>query len=140
MESYFSKGIEDLEVLAKQLIPKFRIPGVVCFYGEMGAGKTTLIKQICKELGVKDSVFSPTYTLVNEYEYNGKPLYHFDFYRINEESEAFDMGYEDYFFSDGLCLVEWPEKIENLIPEDAIKVKITLEGEKRKIEIGENIN
>lgn len=140
MEIYFSNGIKDLGSLAKKLIPKFRVPGVVCFYGEMGVGKTTLIKEICKELGVKDSVFSPTYTLVNEYEFKGHPLYHFDFYRINDESEAFDMGYEDYFFSEGLCLVEWPEKIENLIPEDAIKIKISLEGEKRKIEIGENIN
>ncbi len=138
MQVYYSKELSDLDEVAKQLIPKFKIPGVVCFYGEMGAGKTTLIKQICKELGVKDSVFSPTYTLVNEYEYDGKPLYHFDFYRINDESEAFDIGYEDYFFSEGLCLIEWPEKVENLIPEDAVSIKISVEGENRKIEIGEN--
>ena len=90
-----------------------------------GAGKTTFIRAICKELGVTESVNSPTFAIVNEYtDREGKPIYHFDFYRIEKEEEAFDFGYEDYFFSGNLCFVEWPEKIENLIPNEGISVYI----------------
>ncbi|MBO7563001.1 MAG: tRNA (adenosine(37)-N6)-threonylcarbamoyltransferase complex ATPase subunit type 1 TsaE [Bacteroidales bacterium] len=99
---------------------------IFAFYGKMGAGKTTFIKAICKALGVKDIVNSPTFTIINEYKSSrGFPVYHFDFYRINKIQEAFDIGTEDYFAENGLCLIEWPEKIEEILPEDHIKVTIT---------------
>ena len=99
---------------------------IFAFYGKMGAGKTTFIKAICKVLGVKDIVNSPTFTIINEYQSaKGFPIYHFDFYRINRLQEAFDIGTEDYFAGNGLCLIEWPEKIAEILPEDYIKVTIT---------------
>ena len=110
---------------------------IFAFYGKMGAGKTTFIKAICKVLGVKDIVNSPTFTIINEYRSSrGFPIYHFDFYRINRLQEAFDIGTEDYFAGNGLCLIEWPEKIEAILPEDHIKVTITTnEDLSRTIEI-----
>jgi tRNA threonylcarbamoyladenosine biosynthesis protein TsaE len=91
----------------------------------MGAGKTTLIKEICRQINVTDAVTSPTFAIVNEYHRtNGKPVFHFDFYRINKLDEVYDLGYEEYFYSDSLCLVEWPEKIEQLLPNDTVTVKI----------------
>ena len=99
---------------------------IFAFYGKMGAGKTTFIKAICKALGVSDIVNSPTFTIINEYKSSrGFPIYHFDFYRINKLQEAFDIGTEDYFAGNGLCLIEWPEKIAEILPEDHIKVTIT---------------
>ncbi len=99
---------------------------IFAFYGKMGAGKTTFIKAICKALGVQDNVNSPTFTIINEYRSSrGFPIYHFDFYRINRLQEAFDIGTEDYFAGSGLCLIEWPEKIAEILPEDCIKVSIT---------------
>ena len=99
---------------------------IFAFYGKMGAGKTTFIKAICKALGVKDIVNSPTFTIINEYKSSrGFSIYHFDFYRINKLQEAYDIGTEDYFAGSGLCLIEWPEKIEEILPEDHIKVTIT---------------
>ena len=92
----------------------------------MGAGKTTFIKAICKALGVKENVNSPTFTIVNEYSSSkGFPVYHFDFYRINKIEEAYDIGVEEYFSGDGLCLIEWSEKIDNILPRDTVKVTIT---------------
>ena len=110
---------------------------IFAFYGKMGAGKTTFIKAICKALGVKDIVNSPTFTIINEYRSSrGFPIYHFDFYRINRLQEAFDIGTEDYFAGNGLCLIEWPEKIAEILPEDHIKVTITTnEDLSRTIEI-----
>jgi tRNA threonylcarbamoyladenosine biosynthesis protein TsaE len=103
----------------------------------MGAGKTTLIKEICAQLGSEDVVTSPTFALVNRYDAaDGRAIYHFDFYRIDRPEEAFDMGYEEYFYSDGLCLVEWSEKIEELLPDDVMTVKIeVVSPTKRRIEI-----
>ena len=99
---------------------------IFAFYGKMGAGKTTFIKAICKALGVSDIVNSPTFTIINEYKSSrGFSIYHFDFYRINKLQEAYDIGTEDYFAGNGLCLIEWPEKIEEILPEDHIKVTIT---------------
>jgi tRNA threonylcarbamoyladenosine biosynthesis protein TsaE len=111
--------------------------GVVAFYGEMGAGKTTLIREICARSGVRDTVTSPTFALVNQYRAgNGSPIYHFDFYRIDRVEEAFDLGYEEYFFSGNLCLVEWPEKVEHLLPADTLTVHIEVTGpESREIYI-----
>jgi tRNA threonylcarbamoyladenosine biosynthesis protein TsaE len=90
----------------------------------MGAGKTTFVKAICEELGVEDVITSPTFAIVNEYEAPQKTIYHFDFYRIKKLEEVYDMGYEDYFYSGALCFIEWPELIEDVLPEDAVKVTI----------------
>ena len=111
--------INDAALAVLQMIGKSRI---ICFYGSMGAGKTTLIKAICHELGVKDNVASPTFALVNEYrDRNSNPIYHFDFYRINKIEEVFDFGYEEYFYkTEGLCLIEWPELIEEILPSDDV--------------------
>lgn len=99
---------------------------VLAFYGKMGAGKTTFIKALCEEFGVEDVITSPTFSIVNEYtNKEGKPIYHFDFYRIKKIEEVYDMGYEDYFDSGNLCLLEWPELIENLLPEDVLKITIS---------------
>lgn len=97
---------------------------VFAFYGHMGAGKTTFIKAICEALGVDDVITSPTFAIVNEYTAQGSPIYHFDFYRIKKLEEVYDMGFEDYFYSGNLCLIEWPELIEEVLPVDAVKVSI----------------
>lgn len=111
---------------------------VFLFNGEMGAGKTTLIKALCIRLGVVDATSSPTFAIVNEYTSPEGPIYHFDFYRIKSEQEAFDLGYEDYFYSGRYCLVEWPEKIAGLLPPDAVSVKITVQTDNaRRIEIAD---
>ena len=100
---------------------------IVLFYAEMGAGKTTLIKEICKQLGVEDVISSPTFSLVNEYRtYEGETVYHFDFYRITDEEEALDIGIEDYFYADNWCFIEWPNNIENLLPLDAVEIHISI--------------
>jgi len=109
---------------------------VFLFYGEMGAGKTTLIKALCAELGVVDATSSPTFALVNEYTARQETLYHFDFYRIQSEQEAFDLGYEDYFYSGRYCFVEWPEKIDGLLPVDAVSLHLSVEPDgSRRIEM-----
>ena len=110
---------------------------VFAFYGKMGAGKTTFIKAVCEELGVDDVITSPTFAIVNEYrsETNGELIYHFDFYRIKKLEEVYDMGYEDYFYSGALCFLEWPELIEELLPDNAVKVTITQnEDDSRTVE------
>ena len=106
------------------------------FYAEMGAGKTTLIKELSLQLGVTEIVSSPTFSILNEYKSlsEGK-IYHFDFFRLKDESEAFDIGYEEYFFGNNYCFIEWPEMIPNLIEEDMVEIKIQLNGIKRVIEI-----
>lgn len=110
---------------AKEFIAQMGDQRVFLFYGSMGAGKTTFIRAICEELGVTDVVNSPTFAIVNEYtDGKGQPIYHFDFYRINKVEEAYDFGYEDYFYSGNVCFVEWPEMIEELLPPDAVKVSI----------------
>ena len=120
------RDLTSINETAKEFIAQMGDNRLFFFYGDMGAGKTTFIRAICKELGVTESVNSPTFAIVNEYtDREGKPIYHFDFYRIEKEEEAFDFGYEDYFFSGNLCFVEWPEKIENLIPNEGISVYIS---------------
>ena len=113
---------------------------VVLFYGQMGVGKTTLIKEICKSLHAEDVISSPTFSLVNEYRtQNDEPIYHFDFYRIESEEEALDIGVEDYFYSGDWCLIEWPNNIENLLPLDAVEIHLShaYDG-KRSIQLIQN--
>lgn len=132
------KSLSELESVAKTLVSLMGEASVFAFYGPMGAGKTTLIKQICKQLNINDDVSSPTFSLVNEYGDESDVLvYHFDFYRINRVEEAYDIGYENYFYSGYPCFVEWPEKIEQLLPEKHVKVTIENTGsnEERQFEI-----
>ena len=117
------KDLEHIREAARTFVEAMGDHHVFAFYGSMGAGKTTFIKAICEELGVEDVVTSPTFAIVNEYE-GSVPIYHFDFYRIKKLEEVYDMGYEDYFYSDGLCFIEWPEMMEELLPDNAVKVSI----------------
>ncbi|MBQ2248075.1 MAG: tRNA (adenosine(37)-N6)-threonylcarbamoyltransferase complex ATPase subunit type 1 TsaE [Tidjanibacter sp.] len=130
-------GIGDLPDAAEEIIEALDGRNVIAFFGQMGAGKTTLIREICAQLGSSDVVTSPTFALVNRYDTaEGRPIFHFDFYRIERPEEAFDMGYEEYFDSEGLCLVEWPEKIEELLPDDVMRIEIeVLSPTKRHITI-----
>jgi tRNA threonylcarbamoyladenosine biosynthesis protein TsaE len=97
------------------------------FFGEMGVGKTTLIKEICKQLDVVDSISSPTFSLVNEYQTSKEvAVFHFDFYRITDEEEAFDMGIEEYLYNNDWCLIEWPQNVENLLPLEAVKIHLSI--------------
>ena len=119
-------GLSDLPDVAEEIIASLDRRNVVAFFGPMGAGKTTLIREICAQLGSTDTVTSPTFALINRYDTaEGNPIFHFDFYRIERPEEAFDMGYEEYFYSDGLCLVEWPEKVAELLPDEVMKITIT---------------
>ena len=132
MERYTIKinGIEDYPKAAREFVEQMGDGRIFAFYGKMGAGKTTLIKSICEEMGVEDTINSPTFAIVNEYEDRDmNTIYHFDFYRINRLEEAFDLGYEEYFYSGDLCLIEWSEKIGELLPEDVMTVTIHVNSE-----------
>ena len=122
-------SIQQIREAARQFISNIGQHTVFAFYGKMGAGKTTFIKAVCEELGVTDVITSPTFAIVNEYslpdgERSERALYHFDFYRIKRIEEVYDMGYEDYFYSGALCFIEWPELIEELLPDDAVRISI----------------
>lgn len=118
-------SLENIQEAASQFVAAMGDNTVFAFYGKMGAGKTTFIKAVCEHLGVTDVINSPTFAIINEYRSDsGELIYHFDFYRINKVEEAFDFGYEDYFYSGALCFIEWPELIEELLPLDVVKVKI----------------
>jgi tRNA threonylcarbamoyladenosine biosynthesis protein TsaE len=135
-KTLFAENLDQLNVVAKQILELTSPHKKFAFYGEMGVGKTTLIKALSLQLGVKDVVSSPTFSIVNEYNVDeATTIYHFDFYRIEDEQEAFDIGYEEYFFSNAYCFIEWPEKIPNLIEEDMLTIKMFLEGTKRRIEV-----
>lgn len=119
------KSLETIDEAAIEFIKAMGDNTVFAFHGEMGAGKTTFIKAICENLGVDDVINSPTFAIVNEYRSeSGELIYHFDFYRIKNEEEAYDFGYEDYFFSGSICFIEWPERIESLLPKDTVNVTI----------------
>ncbi|REE81708.1 tRNA threonylcarbamoyladenosine biosynthesis protein TsaE [Lutibacter oceani] len=131
--------LQQLPEIAKEVI-NYSKHKVLLFYGEMGVGKTTLIKEIVKQLGVLDNVSSPTFSLVNEYcTTENKKIFHFDFYRIENEEEALDMGIEEYFYSNNWCLVEWPNKVENLVPLKSVNITITQNSNQlRTIEVINN--
>ena len=116
--------IEHIRDAAREFVQAIGQHTVFAFYGKMGAGKTTFVKAICEELGVEDVITSPTFAIINEYSLSGDRLYHFDFYRIKKLEEVYDMGYEDYFYSGALCFIEWPELIEEVLPDDAVRVHI----------------
>ena len=119
------KDIEHIREAAREFIENIGEARVFAFYGKMGAGKTTFVKAICEELGVDDVITSPTFAIVNEYTAaEGDSIFHFDFYRIKRLEEVYDMGYEDYFYSGALCFIEWPELIEEILPDDAVRVSI----------------
>ena len=137
------QDIEHIREAAQEFIANIGERRVFAFYGKMGAGKTTFVKAICEELGVEDVITSPTFAIVNEYgtpsnfpclggdqksslsrEDLGGSIYHFDFYRIKKLEEVYDMGFEDYFYSGALCFIEWPELIEDILPDDAVRVSI----------------
>ena len=121
------KGIEDLDRAAAEFLKEIGDNTLVAFYAPMGSGKTTFITAICRVLGVTDPVGSPTFAIVNEYlREDGDSLYHFDFYRINKLAEAIEIGLYDYLDSGCLCIMEWPENIEDLLPEETLKVSISV--------------
>ena len=126
-------SLSELKNVAQEVIESLEGRTVVLLRGEMGAGKTTLISRIAAYLGAEDTVTSPTFALVNQYEGSDCRIYHFDFYRIEEIEEVFDLGYEEYFYSGDLCFVEWPEKIEPLLPDDAMTVRITVGDDEHRI-------
>lgn len=134
MEITFS--LQEIQETAQKILAQ-NIKKVILLQGEMGVGKTTLIKAIAKQLGVKDMASSPTFSIVNEYGTgNGEIIYHFDLYRLNSEEEAYDMGLDEYFYSGNLCLIEWPEKTPNLIPLDHTSISIKqLPGNKRRLTV-----
>lgn len=125
--------ISNAPLIAKKILQTFKKQRIFAFSGDLGAGKTTLIQFLCRELGVTDFPVSPSFSLVNEYRTpSGESVYHFDFYRINDIREAYDMGYEEYFYSGNYCFIEWPEKITELLPEDCVYIRIEVPEEHGK--------
>ena len=118
------KTLSELQDAAMRILKEYSEYRIFLFYGTMGTGKTTLINALCEQLDVLDHTSSPTFSIVNEYASKHGPLYHFDFYRLKDEAEALDMGYEEYFYSNNYCFVEWPEKIPNLLPLNIVKIEI----------------
>jgi len=134
MENIRITQLPKIQQAAQQFIEQIKEPAVIAFLGEMGAGKTTFIKAICTELGVIDTVNSPTFAIVNDYETeDGSNIYHFDLYRMEKAEEVLDIGFEDYLYSGKWCFIEWPEIAEKYLPENVIKVKI------EEIEKGERL-
>lgn len=133
MKTIHLPSLNSLPKVVEQLLEEIKGYRLLLFYGEMGVGKTTFIKEFCRQLGVTGNVTSPTFSIVNEYSSDAGPIYHFDFYRLKEASEALDLGYEEYFYSGNFCFVEWPEKIEGLLPEESVAVSLVLAEEKGRI-------
>ncbi|MBQ5838903.1 MAG: tRNA (adenosine(37)-N6)-threonylcarbamoyltransferase complex ATPase subunit type 1 TsaE [Bacteroidaceae bacterium] len=137
MSEIIIHSLEDIKRAASEFVALIGNRRIFAFYGHMGAGKTTFIKAICEELGVTDAVTSPTFAIVNEYASTMGSIYHFDFYRIKRSSEVLDLGFEDYAYSGNLCLMEWPELIEEFLPEETVEVHIEeIEGGKRRVTVG----
>ena len=135
-KTIFLDQLDNIKHVASEILKATFPYKKFAFYGDMGVGKTTLIKELSLQLGVDEIVSSPTFSIINEYQTNKKEMvYHFDFYRIEEENEVFNIGYEEYFSGDAYCFIEWPEKISNLIHEERVKIKISVEANRRRIEI-----
>ena len=128
------ESLEKIDAAAAEFLKKIGDSRIIAFYGRMGAGKTTFVTAICRALGVEDVVNSPTFTIVNEYcTAEGDPLYHFDFYRINRLQEAVDIGFDEYLYSGCFCLIEWPEMVEELLPQETLKVTIDVPEENSRV-------
>ena len=128
------QDIDHIREAAREFIEHIGDRRVFAFYGKMGAGKTIFVKAICEELGVDDVITSPTFAIINEYtSAKDDTIFHFDFYRIKKLEEVYDMGYEDYFYSGALCFIEWPELIEEILPDDAVRVSITEQDDGSRI-------
>ncbi len=133
-DTFHIKTLHDLPLAAAKLAAKINQGDIVVLYGTMGAGKTTFVKEVCQCMNVVDTVNSPSYAIVNEYSTkNGQTIYHFDFYRIKNVIEAFDFGYEDYFYSGNTCFVEWPERVAEIMPDDIVAVNIQLQNDNTRI-------
>ena len=133
---FYANKAQELDEIAKAIVEVFENEKKIVFFGEMGVGKTTLIKSICKVLNVQDVVTSPTFSVVNEYQNkDGNSLYHFDFYRIKNQEELFDLGLEEYIYSDNYCFIEWPEKAEELLSDNFVQVQMTKNKECRIIKV-----
>jgi tRNA threonylcarbamoyladenosine biosynthesis protein TsaE len=129
-------SLEELPLAAKKILAEAKSEKIFVFKGEMGSGKTTLIKELCLQIGVNSAMSSPTFSLINEYETrNGEVVYHFDFYRLEDEQEAFEYGYEDYFFSGNYCFIEWPEKIPSLITDNYLLIEIEMNLQIRELQV-----
>lgn len=134
MDKIRFKGLDEIRIAAKSFVKQTQGKKHFAFYGEMGAGKTTFIKQVCEELEVLDVVASPTFAIINEYfTKNEARIFHFDFYRIKDIEEVYNLGYEDYFYSDQYCFLEWPELVEDLLPDHIIKVHIEAQADNSRI-------
>ncbi len=133
-------SLSELNTIAKEVVENSKHKTLL-FYGIMGVGKTTLIKELCKVLGIDDVTSSPTFSIVNEYVTNSnEKVYHFDFYRIEDEEEAYDIGFEDYFYDEAWCLIEWPENVQNLLPLNAVEIHLTqLDDGQRNIQLKQPI-
>ena len=126
--------IDQLPKVAQMLLEEFADERFFAFFGKMGVGKTTLIKEMCLQLGVEDNVCSPTFSIINAYNTSdGEPVYHFDFYRLKSVDEAYDIGYEEYFYSEAYCFTEWTEKVEQLLPEQYVRVEIVEQNGRREL-------
>lgn len=134
IKSWSLVSLEKLPEVAAELLQFAKLQRVFCLHGDMGAGKTTFVKELCKAMGVEDEVQSPTFSIVNEYKSRvGDPLFHFDFYRLKKVEEAYDIGYEDYVFSGHYCFIEWPEKVESLLNFAKADIFITSDNNTRTI-------
>ena len=127
-------NLSEIDIFANRFVENMNHRKVFAFYGEMGAGKTTFIKAVCKILGVTETITSPTFAIINEYKKSdSEAIFHFDFYRIKNIEEAYDFGYEDYFYSGQLCFIEWPELVEPLLPENVVRVQITVQDNDQRL-------
>ena len=140
METLIARNLNDLPTIALKILEEMADDRIFLLKGKMGAGKTTLVKAFCNVLEVTDVITSPTFALINEYHTeNGSPVFHFDFYRINKLEEVFDIGYEEYFYSESYCFIEWPEMISELLPESYVYVNIEVgKNEERIVQFGRN--
>jgi len=137
MDTFYIDSLDTIDAVAADFLSKYKDEKVLAFYGPMGVGKTTFVKALCAQLKVEDTVNSPSFAIVNEYHtVKDDVVYHFDFYRLKEEEEAYDMGYEDYLYSGHYSMIEWPEKIASLLPAGRLELNLEeLEDGRRKLSV-----